>query len=745
MAFSAVLAPPAASQTSSSTASASHSENPQDDGSSLSSSPPQYPTHLSNPIYEESDEDSECVSHNEPVTPVSGRQSSDFQAQRVHNHDNQPVIADNSLSSFPSIQPESTSTISNPKIDLRQVPSTNQGSKIGTNTDTENPLNLHNSTANPRASISTRPVSPPSTVRTSAEDDQPTPVQDYRRKSVSSFKRTMSNLNLFRRNAPSADGQPPFLVVAPQDPTEPTRRWSMHRSSATTPRSTSPPSPDSQTFDGREEQNQDSLAPGSDDLMSKKSRASTGLTLRSRAVNFAMGNGRHAKQPTGRRRANSFDASRRHAQRHQDGEPDVGPRNVFYAGPETGVGVKARRLSLSLPDEINVEVVELTSEFEYSNKRALANTPFARMATKKVGKGATATVRVMARKGFPEELYAVKTFRGKSGGETKDEYDKKVKSEFSLAKSLHHPNVVEAVRLCIDHSKWCHVMEYCAGGDLHTLVKKHKYLKSEEREGDRLCLFKQLIQGLNYLHSNGIAHRDIKLENLLLTKDSKLKITDFGVSEVFTGIHPAARESGGECGRQMGKVRLCKPGICGSQPWMAPEVLAKEKEYDPRKLDVWSAGLVMIALMCGGMLWDKAEENAPGCQNYTALVKTFEKWDAEHPDGTTHYTESEYPKYKFFDFFIERPPLRRVLLMMLNPDPDKRATIDQIVNYRWVKNIECCQLESYDDPAVVIDATQSSTFNAKGTRKIYCHNHLPPGLSTPKSHSLGAMPGQAGY
>jgi hypothetical protein len=83
--------------------------------------------------------------------------------------------------------------------------------------------------------------------------------------------------------------------------------------------------------------------------------------------------------------------------------------------------------------------------------------------------------------------------------------------------------------------------------------------------------------------------------------------------------------------------------------------------------------------------------------------------------------------------------------MMLNPDPEKRATIDQIVNYRWVKNIECCQPESYDDAAVVIDATKSSTFNAKGVRKTFCHNHMPPGSSTPKGHSLGAMPGQAGY
>jgi protein-serine/threonine kinase len=89
---------------------------------------------------------------------------------------------------------------------------------------------------------------------------------------------------------------------------------------------------------------------------------------------------------------------------------------------------------------------------------------------------------------------------------------------------------------------------------------------------DYVCL----VQGLNYLHNNGIAHRDVKLENLLITKESKLKITDFGVSEVFAGIHPGLRSAGGRCGKEMGEVRLCAPGMCGSPPYVAPEVIAKK-------------------------------------------------------------------------------------------------------------------------------------------------------------------------
>lgn len=517
----------------------------------------------------------------------------------------------------------------------------------------------------------------------------------------------------------------------------PERRWSMARSSGTTPHSTSPPSPTSPSENGDSQKQNKKLLSAQDppnEQLSKKNRASTGFSVRNRVVNFATG--RTSNKAPVRQRASSFDNGNKRPdiQGSMPGEP-IHARQVLWMNAEQGVGVKARRLSLSLPDDFVIDIGDLSKEYENQHKL------FGRHRDG-LGKGATARVRVMAKKGFPTELYAVKEFRGKSSTETKEEYEKKVKSEYSIAKSLHHPNIIETVRLCVDHGRWNHVMEYCSEGDLFSLIKKG-HLKGEDRQNDRLCLFKQLVQGLNYLHANGIAHRDVKLENLLLTKDSKLKITDFGVSEVFTGIHPGARESGGECGQQMGKIRLCNPGVCGSEPYIAPEVLAKEKKYDPRGLDVWGAGIVLIALMCGSTLWPAARLGKPGCEQYTALVKSFDRWNAKHPDGNATLTESDYPSYMIFDRFMNPPALRRVLLMMLNPNPDKRASLEQVISHRWVKNIECCQLESYEDPVVVIDATKKTSLNGKGAKKIFCHNHLPPQIQN--THSLGKMPGQAGY
>lgn len=226
-------------------------------------------------------------------------------------------------------------------------------------------------------------------------------------------------------------------------------------------------------------------------------------------------------------------------------------------------------MSTSIPEEFFVETVELNEEF--TNKSLVPG-----LRGKHIGKGATATVKLMVRKGGQsKEIFAVKEFRKKGQNEDENEYVRKVKSEYSIAKSLHHPNIVESVRLCTHSGRWNHVMEYCPQGEIFTLVQK-QYLTLD----DNLCLFKQLIRGVAYLHAHGIAHRDIKLENLLMTDEGHLKITDFGVSEVFCGEHPGLRSAGGECGKDMKEIRQCAPGICGSLPYIAPEVFAKKGEYN---------------------------------------------------------------------------------------------------------------------------------------------------------------------
>ena len=257
--------------------------------------------------------------------------------------------------------------------------------------------------------------------------------------------------------------------------------------------------------------------------------------------------------------------------RPANGDDDEGPvplMATFSFMSAEGVGAKSRRLSTSLPDEFAVDFCELDKEF-----RSSSHVPGRRGAT--IGKGATATVKLMFKKNdMSHTYYAVKEFRKKEKTEDELDYVKKVKSEYSIAASLHHPNIVRTVRLCTHAHRWNHVMEYCQYGELFHWVEKGLF-KSQFKLSDRLCFFKQLMRGVDYLHSHGIAHRDIKLENILLSGEGILKITDFGVSEVFSGDHPGLEQSHGRAGQNMGEVRKCVPGVCGSLPYIAPEVLAK--------------------------------------------------------------------------------------------------------------------------------------------------------------------------
>lgn len=180
-----------------------------------------------------------------------------------------------------------------------------------------------------------------------------------------------------------------------------------------------------------------------------------------------------------------------------------------------------------------------------------------------IGKGATAVVRLAHKWDRREEkLYAVKEFRKRRKNETEKDYVKKLTSEFCISSTLHHINVVETVDLVQDEQQhWCEVMEYCPGGDLYAAIKK-----GGMSSGEVECTFKQILMGIQYLHSMGVAHRDIKPENLLLDGRGHVKITDFGVSDVFR-----------MCWEK--KTHMSK-GLCGSEPYIAPELFEQKGEFD---------------------------------------------------------------------------------------------------------------------------------------------------------------------
>lgn len=124
-------------------------------------------------------------------------------------------------------------------------------------------------------------------------------------------------------------------------------------------------------------------------------------------------------------------------------------------------------------------------------------------------------------------------------------------------------------------------MEY-APYDLFSVVMSGKMSRPE-----MYCVFRQIVDGVDYLHKMGLAHRDLKLDNCVMTSRNIVKLIDFGTATVF--YYP-------------GKHNIPASGIVGSDPYLAPEVLSKEY-YNPRLTDVWSVAMIFMCMALRRFPW----------------------------------------------------------------------------------------------------------------------------------------------
>ncbi|EME44845.1 hypothetical protein DOTSEDRAFT_70786 [Dothistroma septosporum NZE10] len=381
-----------------------------------------------------------------------------------------------------------------------------------------------------------------------------------------------------------------------------------------------------------------------------------------------------------------------------------------FEGVNSGAGSKARRFSVHLPEELIVDECPLEEYF----------TLFDRKLKKDIGEGGAAMVKVMESKNAgscpskKKVLFAVKQFRPWEPEEEEEpDYNRKIKSEFAISKACQHPNIVETYRLC--HSKddqWHHVMQYCELGDLNDLINR-EYFTQEDKD----CMFKQLVRGVAYLHERGIAHRDIKSENLLVNDDGCLKIADFGTGEVFSGDHPGLRN----CRQQSiispdAEIRLSPPGWVGSKPYMAPEIVQRKGDYDPRAADVWSVGICYLTLCFGGTPWESAD---PGCKNFCIYMNTWESWLDKYDDGEIRKGR-ELPAFVYTRHFMRLGDVgtKTMVFGMLHPDPKKRWSIQDVLECKTVTEFACCQQTGYSD-------------DIRKRQKKALHDHHPPKTKSP--------------
>lgn len=150
-------------------------------------------------------------------------------------------------------------------------------------------------------------------------------------------------------------------------------------------------------------------------------------------------------------------------------------------------------------------------------------------------------------------------------------------NEVVIMRDYHHPNIVDMYDSFLVGDELWVVMEFLEGGALTDIVVNQGSSRMDENQIATVC--KACLKALSFLHSNGVIHRDIKSDSILLSQDGKVKLSDFGFCAQVTQELPKRKS------------------LVGTPYWMAPEVISR-LPYGP-EVDIWSLGIMVIEMIDG--------------------------------------------------------------------------------------------------------------------------------------------------
>jgi serine/threonine protein kinase len=245
-----------------------------------------------------------------------------------------------------------------------------------------------------------------------------------------------------------------------------------------------------------------------------------------------------------------------------------------------------------------------------------------------LGRGTYGQVQLMIHR-TTKQLFALKTIQ-------KDTNERKVPikllyREISIQKRLHHPNVTRLYDHVETSDKVLLFLEYSDGGNLFSHLKR----KGKLPEQQACKIFKQICEGVKYLHENNVIHRDLKPDNILLNRSGHVKICDFGwCSE---GIHE-------------------KMTFCGTLDYMAPEIL--EGINYSFQIDIWALGVILYELIHGSTPF----------VGLTTEQKLFNT-------STGNFSFSKSSSLS----------VRNLIKKLLNMDPNLRPSIEEVLSDEWIE------------------------------------------------------------
>lgn len=207
---------------------------------------------------------------------------------------------------------------------------------------------------------------------------------------------------------------------------------------------------------------------------------------------------------------------------------------------------------------------------------------------KELGSGAGGSVKLIIRPS-DGKTFAVKEFRPRRNTESLKDYTRKCTAEYCIGSTLKHPNIIKTIDIIHENNRYFEIMEY-APIDFFAVVMSGEMSRQEIN-----CCLKQIIDGVSYLHSLGLAHRDLKLDNCVLTTDGILKIIDFGSAVIFKYPYD-------QYGNSKESIHYSH-GIVGSDPYLAPEVLKNSNSYNPQPVDLWSIAIIYCCMTLKRFPW----------------------------------------------------------------------------------------------------------------------------------------------
>lgn len=235
--------------------------------------------------------------------------------------------------------------------------------------------------------------------------------------------------------------------------------------------------------------------------------------------------------------------------------------------------------------------LESPSATDANNSAGTARPVFKWVKGDLIGKGTYGRVYI-ALNATTGEMIAVKQVeRPRTDSDREDSRQKGVvaalKSEIDTLKDLDHPNIVSYLGF-EETAKFLHLfLEYVPGGSIASVLRKYGKLE----ETTIKFFVNQVLSGLSYLHERGVLHRDLKGDNLLVTLDGAVKISDFGTvrrsDDIYNNVEGMSLQ--------------------GSVFWMAPEVVSLSKKGYSAKVDIWSLGCVVLEMFAGRRPWSDDE------------------------------------------------------------------------------------------------------------------------------------------